>query len=170
MQPPIDQALARSSERQQDPRVTRLFLSFFGSEKLPGPRSTFGVDVYKARIRLTIETLLLESDDRAAQEGQTAYVHLIGLGLGVWAWDRARQGCWYVEIITEILREMHLKHVSTLEIAWVSAAQRQREECVAAGKQVGILVKFNKRPPCEKLETEELLVRCWAWDSNTLPG
>jgi hypothetical protein len=48
MKPHIDPALARSGERQQDPRVTRLFLSFFGSDKLPGPSSRFGSDVYKA--------------------------------------------------------------------------------------------------------------------------
>ena len=42
--------------------------------------------MYKARMRISIETLLLEADSRAQEEvsGRKAYVHLNGLRLGVW--------------------------------------------------------------------------------------
>lgn len=108
----------KGENRQQNKLVTALFLRFFGCDKLPGRSSNFNAAVYKARVRLTIETLLLEADDRAAQAGRQAYVHLIGLGLGVWAVPnmKARQGNWYVAVCTEILQAMHLEHVGTLEI------------------------------------------------------
>ena len=71
-----------------------------------------------------------------------------------------------MEVCIDILRSLHLAHVSTLEIAWVVAPEATRQACIDAGRAVGIRVLFNKRPPCEKLETGELLVRSWAWDSK----
>jgi hypothetical protein len=44
---PLDQALTKTSRRrQQDPRVTRLFLKFFGCDKLPDSSSRFNHEVY----------------------------------------------------------------------------------------------------------------------------
>jgi hypothetical protein len=81
---PLDRALIKTSRRrQQDSGVTKLFLKFFGCDKLPGSSSRFNHEVYKSRIRFTIETLLLAADDHAAAADQTADVHLVGLGLGV---------------------------------------------------------------------------------------
>jgi len=39
---------------------------------------------WQARLRMAIETFLLEADERARQSGRLAYVHAVGLGLGVW--------------------------------------------------------------------------------------
>ena len=44
------------------------------------------------------------------------------------------------------------------------------EACQKAGNAAGVSVLFNKRAPFAKLNTDELVVRSWAWDSNTLPG
>lgn len=120
-------------------------------------------------MRLSIESLLLDSDDRAAQVGKRAYLHLVGLGLGVWMYTPAQKE-WYVEVVTECLQQLVLNHVSTVEVAWVEASKRRIDLCVVTGKAFGIKVLFNKRPPCARLDTDELLVRSWAWDSNTLPG
>lgn len=155
-----------SKSRQQDAGVTKMFQAFF-SEKSAGGKSK--VSMYKSRMRIPIETLLLEADDRAAQAGKTAYVHLVGLGLGVWAVSTFQRQ-WYVEEVTDCLTRLHLKHVSTLEIAWVAAPAKTAEACKAAGAAVGINVLFNKRAPSARLDTDELLVRSWAWDSNSLPG
>lgn len=67
--------------RKQDPGLTKMFQDFFGGRP---DGSEFNVPVYKGRMRISIETLLLEADDRAAQAGTTAYVQLVGPGLGVW--------------------------------------------------------------------------------------
>ena len=85
MCPPLDQVLIKTPRRrQQDSKVTRLLLKFFGCDKVPKSNSRFNHEVYKSRVRLTIETLLLEADDRAAAAGRTALVHLVGFGLGMW--------------------------------------------------------------------------------------
>lgn len=47
--------------------------------------------------------------------------------------------------------------------------QETAAACTEAGSKVGIKVVFGKRTPFAKLETNGLVVRSWAWDSNTLP-
>ena len=164
MLPPLDEAVA--SSRQQDPGVTDIFQDFFGGKSW---RGKFDVVMYKGRVRIPLETLLLEADDRAAQAGKTAYVHLVGLGLEVWLLNDS-QPIWYVEEVADCLKRLDLRHVSTLEIAWITVPLETRQACESAGRNGGIKVLFNKRAPCAKLNTDELLVRSWAWDSNTLPG
>ncbi len=44
----------------------------------------FNRHVYEQRVRLSAETLLAEANARAGAEGKKAYVHVVGLGLGVW--------------------------------------------------------------------------------------
>ncbi|KAK3697469.1 hypothetical protein LTR37_017415 [Vermiconidia calcicola] len=165
MLPPV--ADGPSPRRRQDHRMSKVFQEFFGHEK---DDKRFNIPLYRARMQLSIETLLLESDDRAAQAGTTAYVHLVGLGLGVWAYAGEKQRVWYVEVVIQCLKDLDLKHVSTLEIAWIDVPTSTARKCEATGKGVGIRVLFNKRSPCAKLDTKELLIRSWAWDSNTLPG
>jgi len=41
-------------------------------------------EIYKARMRVTIEPFLLDANQRAQDEGKQAYVVAVGLGLGVW--------------------------------------------------------------------------------------
>lgn len=40
--------------------------------------------VYEQRIRITAETFLIEANHRAKVAGKKAYVHVVGLGLGIW--------------------------------------------------------------------------------------
>lgn len=40
--------------------------------------------VFSKRIALSIDTLLVESNHRASQKSKTAFIHVVGLGLGVW--------------------------------------------------------------------------------------
>ena len=52
--------------------------------KKKGSSEFFHRFAYERRVRLTAETLLAEANARAASEGKRAYVHVVGLGLGVW--------------------------------------------------------------------------------------
>ncbi|KAK4541625.1 hypothetical protein LTR36_007769 [Oleoguttula mirabilis] len=167
--PPIKTHKSGYFFRKQDAGLTKLFQEFFGGRP---DGSEFNVPVYKGRMRISIETLLLEADDRAAQAGTTAYVQLVGLGLGVWRHSpvEEEQKVWYVEELTACLSRLDLRHVSTLEVAWVDVPKKTRLECFKAGSKAGIAVLFNKRDRCAKLDSEELLVVSWAWDSNSLPG
>jgi hypothetical protein len=76
----------------------------------------------------------------------------------------------YVKVLAECLERLHLNHVSTVKVAWITVPAETMKLCQDAGKRVGIRVLFNKRPPFQKLDTAELVIRSWAWDSNTLPG
>lgn len=44
----------------------------------------FNAEIYRRRMRLSIDTYLLEANDRAASAGKNAYVVVVGLGLGMW--------------------------------------------------------------------------------------
>lgn len=44
----------------------------------------FHKHVFEQRIRITAETFLMEANHRAKLAGKKAYVHVVGLGLGVW--------------------------------------------------------------------------------------
>ena len=65
---------------------------FITVDKLDSRRSSkklkrieyFNKHVYDQRIRITAETFLMEANHRAKVAGKKAYVHVVGLGLGVW--------------------------------------------------------------------------------------
>ncbi|EME87101.1 uncharacterized protein MYCFIDRAFT_172767 [Pseudocercospora fijiensis CIRAD86] len=161
-------------ERLQDPELTKIFRKFFDPDydEETFKEGDLNEKIYKGRIQLTIETALLEADDRAAAEGTTAHMFLPGLGLGVWRVSKI-QIKWYFEALLDSLTWLDLKHVTTLECGWekLTGWPKLEASLKAIGKERGINVLIgSQRPPCGKLETEELLVRIWAWDGNSLPG
>jgi hypothetical protein len=64
-------------------------------------------------------------------------------------------------VLTDCLERLHLNHVSTVEVAWITVPAETMKLCQDAGKKVGIRVLFNKRPPFQKLDTAELVIRSW---------
>jgi hypothetical protein len=151
----------------QHPHLTALLVDFFGGRDPTHP--TFDTNIYKQRMRITIETLLLEANDRAAQSNKTAFVHVVGLGLGVWQIN-ASQPQWYIEVFTAVFLELSLPHVSTVAFSWIDVPPATRQACTAAAVEADITVRFNKRDPAELLRTGELLVVSYAWDGNSFPG
>lgn len=115
----------------QHPRLTKIIQEWLGEK--PG-YVTVGADdeyddelkfddlMYKARMRISSETLLLEANSCAVEEdrGRKAYVHLVGLGLGVWMYCED-QIAWFVEEVTATLQRLSLPHDGTLELAWIDA-------------------------------------------------
>ncbi|KAF7186643.1 hypothetical protein HII31_12052 [Pseudocercospora fuligena] len=161
-------------ERLQDPGLTKIFREVFDPDydEETFEEGKLNEKIYKSRIQLTIETALLEADDRAAAEGTTAHVFLPGLGLGVWRVSDI-QIKWYFQALFDSLAWLDLKHVTSLECGWEQLTRWPDLEAIlkAIGDARGIKVIIgSQRPPCGKLETEELLVRVWAWDGNSLPG
>lgn len=53
----------------------------------------FNTHICRERTRLTAETFLMEANHRAREAGKKAYVHLVGLGLGVWKVTDLQQVC-----------------------------------------------------------------------------
>lgn len=46
--------------------------------------SYFDNVIFSKRIALSVDTLLMEANHRAKRENTTAYIHVVGIGLGVW--------------------------------------------------------------------------------------
>ncbi len=157
--------LSDATPSKQDPELSSIFQKHFGVQK---SSAEFDVSMYKARMRITFETLLLEANERAMEADKTAYVHVVGLGLGVWQL-RSEQPVWYIEEFASAIRELDLPYVTTLEFGWIDAASA-RTACEEAGRRKNIRVLFNRRDPAAMLDTEELLIVSYAWDGNAFPG
>ncbi|KAK4544682.1 hypothetical protein LTR36_003931 [Oleoguttula mirabilis] len=148
--------------------LSKIFYAFFGRNK--NESVEFDVEMYKARMRVTIEILLLEANSRAREADKKAYTYIVGLGLGVWQYN-AQQAEYYIDAFTSALKELRLPGVGSIDFAWIGNVPKACEQRVtdAAAKQ-DISVIFSKRNPAEKLETDELLVLSYAWDGNAFPG
>ncbi|KAK3660404.1 hypothetical protein LTR56_000780 [Elasticomyces elasticus] len=127
------------------------------------------MDMYKARMRITIDILLLEANDWAKEVGKKAWTYVVGLGLGVWQHD-SDQPEHYIDAFTDALSELDLPHIGTLEFAYISVSSDCQERVTIAAEHKGIKAVFSKRNPAERLEGGELLVLSYAWDGNSFPG
>ncbi|KAK4977386.1 hypothetical protein LTR28_007137 [Elasticomyces elasticus] len=159
----------RKDRMDSDPRLTKIFQAFFGVETSFAVKDGFDVRMYKARMRITIDILLLEANDRAKAQGTTAHTYVVGLGLGVWR-HYHQQAEWYIDAVTSALNELHLPHISTLEFAYIKVDDEScQKRAIEAGSKQNIKVIFSRRDPAEKLATDELLVLSYAWDGNAFP-
>lgn len=160
--------LKSEGKSSMDPMLMRIFEDFFGT--VSKATSGFDVQMYKARMRITVDILLLEANARATEAGKKAHVYIVGLGLGVWQKNR-EQARWYVETFTSALGELGLENVKILEFAYIGGVPGATvEEVTTAGTKAGIKVVFSERNPAAKLPSDELLVLSYAWDGNAFPG
>ncbi|KAI1202279.1 hypothetical protein F5X97DRAFT_233484 [Nemania serpens] len=156
------------------PQLRDIFLEFFAQGRNPG--LDFDENMYKARIRVTADILLLEADQRAKAAAKKAHVYVVGLGLGVWAWHGAGQPRLYVQAFIESLHELgdSLSHIGTVEFAWIDEVLGFKQRFMTFGAaQRTIDVRFSRRNPAEKLtgaDEGHLLVLSYAWDGNAFPG
>ncbi|KAK4950772.1 hypothetical protein LTR10_010765 [Elasticomyces elasticus] len=155
---------------EMHPDLQKAFLQFFNvRSRRSTPDQHFIVPVYKARMRITIDILLLEANDWAKDVGKKAWTYVVGLGLGVWQHD-SDQPEHYINAFTDALSDLDLPHIGTLEFAYISVSSDCQERVTIAAEHQGIRAVFSKRNPAEKLEGGELLVLSYAWDGNSFPG
>ncbi|KAI1373956.1 hypothetical protein F4677DRAFT_427750 [Hypoxylon crocopeplum] len=164
--------LNNSDQRVQNPDLSRIFMNFFGVEKQY--EGAFDVNAYMARMRITIDMLLLEANARARHADRRAYVYVVGLGLGVWA-HNMYQPCYYVQTFCNALVELRgtIGNIGTIEFAYIRVDVETRALVTAIATAQGIAVKFSERNPAARLqgdEAEQLLVLSYAWDGNSFPG
>eukprot|EP00096_Caligus_rogercresseyi_P002374 TRINITY_DN14493_c0_g1_i1.p1 TRINITY_DN14493_c0_g1~~TRINITY_DN14493_c0_g1_i1.p1 ORF type:complete len:449 (+),score=89.59 TRINITY_DN14493_c0_g1_i1:130-1476(+) len=130
----------------------------------------FDMEAYKRRIRITGETLLLEANARASETNDMAYVHVVGLGLGVWRVHEDQIQI-YADVFGEILAELKLPHVSDVDFSWIPVSTIDGHP---DGEMInGIKIHISKRSLFDKLppgDENKLLVVCWAYDGNSYPG
>ena len=132
--------------------------------------------VYMQRIRLVVEPFLLDAHQRARKQNMKAYVHVVGLGLGVWQID-ARQAEYMLAAYAQVLRENDLSSISDIDFSWFGKAA-QSIDGVKNGELYKdnnrhITIHFSQRNPADKLVGQDegkLLVACYAWDGNAYPG
>ncbi|KAI0903333.1 hypothetical protein F4823DRAFT_298861 [Ustulina deusta] len=167
--------LQDASNPRQHPELRDIFLDFFKQRK--DPALTFDGNMYKARIRVTADILFLEASQRAKAVGKKAYVYVVGLGLGVWAWHPSgNQSLLYVQAFIESLEQLgdSLSHIGTVEFAWIDEVLGFKQRSMTFGaSQTVIDVRFSRRNPAEKLrgaDENQLLVLSYAWDGNAFPG
>ena len=172
-----------SNPPRQHEELVRVFRTCFirnsslGAPEEEEQRDDFDVDAYMARMRITIDILLLEANSRASEAGKKAHTYVVGLGLGVWRHVR-EQADYYVSTFVAALYEREFPHIGTLEFAYINASKSVVEEVTAAGGRQAIRVLFSKRNPAAPLPTtgtgeageETLLVLSYAWDGNAFPG
>ncbi|KAI0888599.1 uncharacterized protein GGS22DRAFT_151922 [Annulohypoxylon maeteangense] len=157
---------------QMHPSIVGAFTECFKLEK--SPDKGFDLPMYRARIRMTLETLLLEANKRANEAGQKAFVHVVGLGLGVWMCD-TRQPDSYVVALGETLTALKgkLGQIGTIYVSWIKTTKQNQDILTNIALEQGIKIMFGKRRPAEKLtgdEADQLLVVSYAWDGNSFPG
>ncbi|OTA95296.1 hypothetical protein M434DRAFT_380584 [Hypoxylon sp. CO27-5] len=134
----------------------------------------FNFNIYRARIKLTAELLLLEANDRAQDAGRKAYVYVVGLGLGVWKYTD-EQPTHYIQAFCDALIYIKpfLTDIATLDFAYITVPYEIKEKITELGWEQDIKVKFSKREPADKLQGDEanqLLVISYPWDGNAFPG
>ncbi|KAI7152867.1 hypothetical protein KC349_g8731 [Hortaea werneckii] len=171
----MDDALMTPSRTQpkMHPQLRKAFYEFFRCTKDEGV--SFDVEMYKARMSITAEILLLEADLRARETGSgcKARVYVVGLGLGVWQHHR-KQVEWYIDTFASLLATLDLRNIGTVEFAYISnVLSTTQDHITKTAAKKGIRVLFSKRNPAAKLPTEEngeVLVLSYAWDGNAFPG
>ncbi|KAK7987141.1 hypothetical protein PG988_002129 [Apiospora saccharicola] len=148
---------------------------FFACPLYTSPGGRFDARLYQARMSVTFDMLLREAVDRAQAAGKKAYVYVVGLGLGVWQYDSAQPRL-YIDEFHRALATIpveQLRHLGTVEIAWIDASEKMKRTMANWGASIGIDVLFSSRNPAEKLAPEkadQLLVLSYAWDGNSFPG
>jgi len=128
--------------------------------------------MWRRRIRVSLELFLFECDHRAKVAGKQAFCHLIGLGAGVWSFDKEFQNREMVEVVKSIVKEMDLGNIQVIYFGHFTGIQNG-EQSVHGKKQNEIKFLFGERNPASKLQGEYkqcLLTASFAWDGASFPG
>ncbi|XP_064214595.1 uncharacterized protein LOC135267006 [Tribolium castaneum] len=174
----------------EEPTLQQEFLKFYGSvngtydkvlEQIGshpeqylelGRGKYFDRLMYEKRLALSIDTLLIEANDRAKQENKMAYVHVVGLGLGVWKITH-QQNKIFMDTFAQRLELLgdELKHISDVRFAYIHETSAGKYS--NGDKIKGITLHMIDKNPQEKLAGDDegkLLVVSYPWDGNALPG
>lgn len=140
-------------------------------------KTYFHKRVYRQRMRAVLRPLLLEAQVRGAEAGRPVYLHLVGLGLGVWAVAQEIQGHIIVEETLALLRELSEGGglgISDLDFSWFPSAVASRWPTSVEVSGGRIAIHYTRNAPAEwtpeKREGGKLLVATFAWDGNAYPG
>jgi len=173
--PTYTDALARYEqdvhENSEDPRYVILNMD----DGREGSHRFLDLHLFGFRCQILAETFLAEAQARASSLQKLAFVHVVGLGLGVWGVHEAQMQA-MVNAYAKAAAKLHLSHVSDLNFSWFGDVGNCGEYTAATGLPTGdadqrIALHFNRRDPAEPLhDPSKVLVAQFAWDSNSYPG
>lgn len=136
--------------------------------------------VMEKRYSISFDTLLIESDYRASVLKKKAFIHVVGIGLGVWKATDCQNKV-FLECFESRIKALiypQLKHVSHICFAYFDQESGDLKDggFIQSSKHPlgGIKILMNKRNPADKLIGDEykdaLVIESYAWDGNALPG
>ena len=138
-------------------------------DKKQGGNNIFNVKVFKKRIQLTAKTLLIDARNRAQAFGKKAYIHVVGLGLGVWRISK-HQEAMYVEAWGEALKTVDTSNVGHIDFSWISHYNCLGTKDGQKFPGTDVIIHFSKRALHDPVPEGTFLICNFAWDGNSLPG
>ncbi|XP_028163874.1 uncharacterized protein LOC114355289 isoform X2 [Ostrinia furnacalis] len=154
---------------------------------------TFAFDnlAYHRRTRLLADLVLAEANARAKEEGKSAFLNVIGAGLGLWKVSGHQLDVYiltFLERIVALLDEGQLDNVADVNFAYIKPGKevaaffkecKENPDCKKlfikneSHPRGGLNVQLENREPSTRLSGAhegKLLVLTYAWDSNAHPG
>jgi len=133
----------------------------------------FNSDVYERRMEITIETFLIEANYRGKCRSKKVYVHVVGLGLGVWMLDPGIQNKIYLDCFRNILNKTSFPYISDIDFSWVEPDDIWKK--ISKLKDFSgteVTINFTRNDPFENSvrKKDKLVVAIYAWDGNSFPG
>lgn len=143
---------------------------------LPDGTGYFDGAIYKERMKLVIEPFLRDAHTRGIAAHKKVYVHMVGLGLGVWQ-KIPQQAPLMLEVFADLIRSIDLSAIADINFSWFPANAQScggiTDKKIFKTEDNTIKIHFSKRNPADKLrgkDASKLLVACYAWDGNSYPG
>ena len=140
--------------------------------EVPYKQAYLNNGVYKARIRMSAEVLLIEASQRAKASGKKAYVHVVGLGLGVWQIADIQEKLFvdaYGDALHELPSDM-LEDIGYIDFSWINCSSIKGTRSNSIYPNTSIIIRFSRRNLHDPVPEGCLLVCNYAWDSNSAPG
>lgn len=149
------------------------YVPLFGHENI------FDNIFYYKRLTISIDTLLGEANARGKNASKFSFLHVVGIGLGVWKvsphQDKAFMDAFASRIICLGTKLDHISDICFSHINETKCGNFGNGEVIPIEDHPngGIRIHIQNRYPHEKLLNEhedKLLVVSYAWDGNSLPG
>jgi len=139
-------------------------------------------EIYYKRMKISSELLLWEAELRGEEEQKHVYVHVVGLGTGVWSLFANVQNSIIAQTFREALQAREFKWVRVVDFSWMRGSDTIQEKNrpdylnpifdASINDSVGnkIQICHSQRNPFSKVPDEYMIVAQYAWDGNSFPG
>ena len=128
--------------------------------------------VYIERIKITVELMIAEAVHRSKTHNKKAYIHVVGLGLGVWRLHDCQVQL-FVNSWGDVLKSLDnetTKFIDHVHFSWIPADNCYGVRNGEKFMNTDITIHFSKRNMHDPVPDNNLLICNYAWDGNSLPG